>query len=114
MIVLAADTKDKGEGGGAILASVVTVALHVDDAMKLSLAMDTGTMRLVLRNVDDKSSSERSQVTVDELTKHYASKVAKDVAVAETVRPFDPPIPEPTKEPEKDLPEPRRRSNGSR
>ncbi len=105
VIVLAADTNDKGNGTGAMLANVVTVALHVDNAMKLSLAMDTGTLRLVLRNLDDKSSSERSQVTMDELMKSYASKKAESVALAEATRPVEPP-PE-VKEPEKPVvPEP--------
>jgi pilus assembly protein CpaB len=55
VIVLAADTAaTASENGGAMVASVVTVALTPEDSVRIAQAMDTGTLRLVLRNLDEK------------------------------------------------------------
>jgi pilus assembly protein CpaB len=73
VVILAADTNTHNDGS-AIVASVVTVALHPDDAMKLTLAMETGALRLVVRNLEDRSTTDRDRVTVGELTRDHSKK----------------------------------------
>jgi Flp pilus assembly protein CpaB len=80
--VLAADANQQQPDGGAMVASVVTVALHPDDATKLTLAMGKGSIRLLVRNLEDTSSGEKSQITISELLRDHTSKQKKDVAVA--------------------------------
>jgi pilus assembly protein CpaB len=77
VVVLAADTNTHTDGS-AIVASVVTVALHPDDAMKLTLAMETGALRLIVRNLEDRSSTERDRITVGELTRDHSRKTKTD------------------------------------
>jgi pilus assembly protein CpaB len=85
VIVLAADTNTHSENA-AMVASVVTVALNPDDAMKLTLAMETGSLRLVVRNLEDKSSTGHDRYSMAELLKDRSSKF----------RPEEPPeLPEP-------------------
>src|SRR5205823_12348659 len=74
VIVMAADTNDQAGNGGAIVASVVTVALTPDDMMKLTLAMETGSIKLGLRNLEDNSTSEHEFITTQELMKARGSK----------------------------------------
>jgi Flp pilus assembly protein CpaB len=88
VIVLAADTNTHSEGG-AMVASVVTVALHPDDAMKLNLAMETGSLRLIVRNLEDKSSSDRDRYSMAELIKDRSKKTKLDDGEAQ---PPEPPI----------------------
>jgi Flp pilus assembly protein CpaB len=57
VIVLAADTAaNPREEGGAMPANVVVVALNPDDTNDLTLAMQTGSLTLVLRNFDDRGA----------------------------------------------------------
>jgi Flp pilus assembly protein CpaB len=70
VIVLAADlASERNEGGTAMLANVVTVALNDDDVMKLNLAAQLGSFVLVLRNLDDKSTTDNGTLTVEQLLK---------------------------------------------
>jgi pilus assembly protein CpaB len=87
VIVLAADTNTRNEGG-AMVASTVTVALHPDDVMKITLAMETGSLRLVVRNLEDKSSSEHERISMAELLRDKSTKNKK-----EETQPL--PLPEP-------------------
>jgi len=77
VVVLAADTSTHSDGS-AIVASVVTVALLPDDAMKLTLAMETGSLRLIVRNLEDKSSSDKERVSMAELLKDRNTKSKKE------------------------------------
>jgi pilus assembly protein CpaB len=64
VIILAADTTaNPAENGGAMVASVVTVALTPEDSVRIAEAMDTGTLRLVLRNFEDKKDVKKAEVT---------------------------------------------------
>lgn len=68
VLVLAADmTTTRNENNAAVLASVVTVALKQEDAMKLTLAKNVGTVDLVLRRFDDATRPEGDRVTVNGL-----------------------------------------------
>jgi len=102
VVVLAADANTSNESGGAMVASVVTVALHPDDAMKLTLARETGSLALVVRNLEDKSSSNNDRVSVEELLKDRNSKLKKADPQAEVPQelPEPPPAPEAPKAPE--------------
>jgi Flp pilus assembly protein CpaB len=56
--VLAADTnKDVNESGGAMPASVVTVAVDQKDIETITVAKQSGSLQLVVRNIDDKLPS---------------------------------------------------------
>jgi Flp pilus assembly protein CpaB len=66
VIVLAADASDKiVENGGAMVASVVTVALTPEDTIKVINAMDTGSIRLVLRNLEEPKTGDPSKTKSD-------------------------------------------------
>jgi pilus assembly protein CpaB len=70
VIVLAADTNTESpNGGAAMIANVVTVALNQEDALRVSLAMDNGSLRLVVRNMEDKSAVSKERITLDSLVK---------------------------------------------
>jgi pilus assembly protein CpaB len=105
VIVLAADANTNSEGG-AMVANVVTVAVNPEDALKLTLAMETGSLRLVLRQLEDQSGSEKERVTAAELLRDHSTKNKKDepAAVPEPVEP--PPVRVAEKEPAKVVPEP--------
>jgi Flp pilus assembly protein CpaB len=74
VVVLAAGTQTINEGGGAMPASVVLVALSPDDAMMVTLAMETGSLRLVVRNLEDRSSSASDRATLEQLIKGKDTK----------------------------------------
>jgi Flp pilus assembly protein CpaB len=57
VIVLAADSQDAAGETKAMVASVVTVALSPDDALKITEALATGELRLVLRNFEDRTTA---------------------------------------------------------
>jgi pilus assembly protein CpaB len=79
VIVLAADVnQNPNENLGAMLANVVTVALSDEDAMKLTLAIRTGTTTLVLRNMGDHSTSDVDTLTYDSLLKGNSPAPKKD------------------------------------
>ncbi len=69
VLVVAADTKSqRAENGSAMPANVVTVAVKPEDAMKLTLASELGTLKLALRRVNDPSASENDKVTAEGLS----------------------------------------------
>jgi len=76
VLVLAADgIKDRNESGQAMAASVVTVALSTEDALKITLAKEIGPLSLVLRKFDDSAKEDVEKVTVEQLlTKTRAGK----------------------------------------
>jgi pilus assembly protein CpaB len=83
VIVLAADlASERNESGQAMLANVVTVALKDDDVMKLNLAAQLGSFVLVLRNLDDTSTSDNGTLTADQLFKSDSA----------APKPLDPPV----------------------
>jgi pilus assembly protein CpaB len=63
VLVLAADTTDGAVDGKAIPASVVTLALTPKDAERVSLASESGTLRLILRRPDDETVDNRTKPT---------------------------------------------------
>ncbi len=68
VLVLAADQQSvRSENNAPMVASVVTVALKPEDAMKLALAKQLGTLDLVLRRFNDGTHSETNQVNFNSL-----------------------------------------------
>jgi Flp pilus assembly protein CpaB len=68
VLVLAADQQDtRGEGGRAMPASVVTVALNPADANMVDVAMAHGNVRLVLRKQGEKNRVGEAAVVLDDL-----------------------------------------------
>jgi hypothetical protein len=65
-----------------MLANVVTVALKDEDVMKLNLAAQLGSFVLVLRNLDDTSTTDNSTLTADQLFKSDSA----------APKPLDPPV----------------------
>jgi pilus assembly protein CpaB len=83
VIVLAADlASERNESGQAMLANVVTVALKDEDVMKLNLAAQLGSFVLVLRNLDDTSTTDNGTLTADQLFKSDSN----------APKPLDPPV----------------------
>jgi Flp pilus assembly protein CpaB len=81
VIVLAADTNSESTGQ-AMPANVVVVALNQEDSLKVSLAMDSGSLRLVVRNLDDKTPVSTERITLESLIKgHETKKAEASVAV---------------------------------
>jgi pilus assembly protein CpaB len=72
VLVLAADLQANASDNGAMLANVVTVALADEDVMKINLAQQLGAFTLVLRNLDDKSTTDMKQLTAEQLFKSDA------------------------------------------
>jgi len=88
VIVLAADlASERNESGQAMLANVVTVALNDDDVMKVNLAQQLGTFTLVLRNLDDKTTTENASLSVDQLMKGDSVAPKVDPPVVADVTP---------------------------
>jgi pilus assembly protein CpaB len=106
VLVLAADTRKNAlEDGGAMPASVVTLALTPEDTQRVSLASEHGTLRLVLRRPDDNTVTEDQRpYTVADLIKNRRSQRTE---VKEEPLVDVPPVtrPEPTVAPKED-PEP--------
>ncbi|MFO0867290.1 MAG: Flp pilus assembly protein CpaB [Gemmataceae bacterium] len=94
VLVIAADANAvRPENGQAMPASVVSLALNTEDALKLSLAKENGTISLVLRKFNDKVRSDINQVNVEALRNdnvHKSGDVKEDgtgstdIAVAPT------------------------------
>lgn len=82
VLVIAADANAiRPENGQAMPASVVSLALNTEDALKLSLAKENGSISLVLRKFNDKVRSEINQVNVESLRNdnvHKNSDVKED------------------------------------
>lgn len=100
VLVLAADTNSKRpEGGAATPANVVTVALKPEDALRVTLAKDLGTLTLVLRNFDDKAVGETPKITASDLLSGVSpssEKKGEIVDVAGGSEPIVPDFPTPT------------------
>ncbi|MCI0463177.1 MAG: Flp pilus assembly protein CpaB [Gemmataceae bacterium] len=97
VLVLAADTTDIAQGARAIPASVVTLALTSEDARRVSLASENGSMRLILRPPGDNTiHKDRLTLLSDEWKKDREEtrkpKEAEKVAV-EPAPKFVPDIP---------------------
>ncbi len=74
VLVLAADTTDTPGESKAMPASVVTVALIPEDAMKVNLAKKLGELTLTLRKPGDKSRSETTRLTARQVLTDSPSK----------------------------------------
>lgn len=81
VLVLAADAQiSRNENSPAMLANVVTVALKPEDAMKVALAREIGTLSLVLRRFNDKGRSEETKITVEGLITKTAGSGNAEIA----------------------------------
>jgi Flp pilus assembly protein CpaB len=75
VLVLAADQQTvRNEGNSAMMANVVTVALKPEDAQKMVLAREVGSLSLTLRKFNDHVKSENTRTTVEELMTGSLSK----------------------------------------
>jgi Flp pilus assembly protein CpaB len=87
VVVLAADVNvERAENGSAMPANVVTVALDYDQALRISLAIDTGgSLRLILRNLDDHDKqTDVETLTAEQLIRgNMTPKKEEPVLVAE-------------------------------
>ena len=73
--ILAADTNErKPEDKNWVIASVVTVALSVEDALLASIAMDTGKISFLLRSSTDDQKVEVIQKSVVDVVRQKAQK----------------------------------------
>jgi pilus assembly protein CpaB len=95
IIVLAADGADRSpEAGGAMVASVVTLSLSPEDCLKVAGHMSSGSLHLVLRNLNDKSTMKTDIASIK------PGKIEPPPPVVEPVPP-----PAPALVPEKKIPE---------
>jgi hypothetical protein len=77
VLVLAADGWNKtSEGGGALPASVVTLALPAEDALKVKFGSQIGPLHLMLRKEGDKSHSTKEKVNIPQIIRGRADKGA--------------------------------------
>lgn len=86
VLVVAADTQfnRKEEGTGAYVASVVTVALTEEEALKVNLAKDIGSLSLALRSSnDDSTKGKMSTLTLPDLLKSVGKDNLKILMDAE-------------------------------
>jgi len=67
VLVLAADIRVTPEGEIAAPAQVVTFALKQQDILKANVAMDMGTIRLIMRNRDDNTVATKREIVGIEL-----------------------------------------------
>lgn len=75
VLVLAADQQTiRVEGSGAMPANVVTVALKPEDALKVAMAREMGSLSMVLRKFNDHTKTEVTTVTVEELVTNSARR----------------------------------------
>jgi Flp pilus assembly protein CpaB len=88
IVVLAADTQQlTPEQGGAMPASVVTVALTPEDTLKVTQAMATGTLSLVLRNLDDGKKDQKSPAKIETVVVAPREEVKDDPKVGQPEQP---------------------------
>jgi Flp pilus assembly protein CpaB len=77
--ILAADTNErKPEDKNWVIASVVTVALSVEDALLASIAMDTGKVSFLLRSSTDDQKVEMEKKTLVDVVRPRAQKETDD------------------------------------
>jgi len=74
VLVLAADIRVTPEGDIAAPAQVVTFALKQEDILKANVAMDMGTIRLIMRKYDDKTQAKIRVFTGREIEKKDKDK----------------------------------------
>ncbi len=67
--ILAADMQEKVDDKKWVVASVVTVALPLKDALLASIAMDTGKMSFLLRNSTDDTPGDTDKATLADVLK---------------------------------------------
>src|SRR5437764_15288342 len=63
------------------VASVVTVAVTPEEARKIILAQETGTLGLILRKFGDQHKAETGNITVSDLIKGESKKDKRTVGV---------------------------------
>jgi pilus assembly protein CpaB len=85
VLVLAADTRTVREGGNAMPANVVTVALKPEDDLKIAMAREMGSISLVLRKFNDHQKAEVTKLTVEELISNTVgrNKEGEDGSITE-------------------------------
>ncbi len=101
VLVLAADqTNTRVEGVNALPAQVITVALSHEDARRVTLAEEMGTMSLILRKPGDVSSPETAKISLKDLIKpkEEVEEESQEEEVVDggsaPVNPVVPPIPQ--------------------
>jgi len=68
VLVLAADDRtQRDESGKPMPSQVVTLALKSEEALKVTLASELGTLRLMLRKMGDSSAAQRNKLTYESL-----------------------------------------------
>ncbi len=102
VLVLAADQGlNRPDAGAAISASIVTVALTREDALKVNVARDMGSLSFVVRKFGDNSKANIMKVTVEDVKNGTYGGEAKD---KEPTDPLLEPMTSPTQEPLAALP----------
>ena len=90
VLVLAADQRTmREENNGAMPATIVTVALKPEDALKVTLAREMGPLSLVLRKYNDTNKTDIARVTVEDIMTNTAGKrdIEENTWVQETSQP---------------------------
>ncbi len=91
VLVLAADANvNRPENGQATPAQIVTVALKPEDVLKVTLAGETGKMRLMLRKMSDGSKIENVRLTAEQLRTGDTTEEATEQLPAPAVIPTPP------------------------
>jgi pilus assembly protein CpaB len=81
--ILAADTTDRVDDKKWVVASVVTVALSVEDSLLASIAMDTGKMSFLLRNSIDQRPVEVEKKTLVDVVRPRKKAETEEGEIAE-------------------------------
>jgi pilus assembly protein CpaB len=94
VLVLAADDRtQRDESGKPMPSQVVTLALKPEDALKISLAGELGTLRLMLRKMGDATSAQHSKLNYEALKSGEFSGDETPEVEAPKVAPVPPPAP---------------------
>jgi pilus assembly protein CpaB len=95
VLVLAADTEmRRDESGKPQPAQVVTLALKPEEALKVALAREMGTLSLMLRKINDAHRTENTKLTFEKLK---SGEGATGEDVSEVVTSTPPPVVTPPK-----------------
>src|SRR5439155_21528898 len=89
VLVLAADMNDGALDAKAIPASVVTLALTPTDAERVSLASESGTLRLILRRPDDETYDKSKPMRLSDIPKDLHNQEEMPKLVEDTLPPAD-------------------------
>jgi pilus assembly protein CpaB len=93
VLVLAADDKTRrGEDGKPMPSTVVTLALKPEEALKVRLAGEMGSLSLMLRKINDAQHAENTNLTFEEL-KTGAPAHGDDEVTTKAPEPVKPPEP---------------------